>query len=387
MPMQYTSRVSGKMWLLSFYTTIALLTIGWRFRYIWMYTLLPHGIQTHLQPARPSLALPLYQLYVPVYISSLVLSDLGRTFFRNHTMSFSFKKPTQRQRRQRSPSIVPSPNSPSGSPSTSLTDDPTIHHHLVPPTKIPRGRRPRHSQGQFIPGPRQILSVPGQSYVQRSSLSRGRPQLLQQSQASTIRNPELHDPIDDSHAPTSDFDFMTDVFISDQPDTEEMRQEKLRRKKGKQWARWTQEVIPSLLRPHLRLLHKSRSLCEVPRSFTYRCTCNASSSRSLAVVCVFFERMCDVSCSKLLLTSFPGLEIVRIDACQCSPAALQLISRGLFPCAPIAPTLAVDIKMLEFVRELFLRMPPNTTSWCETLEAFLGKRSYKLTTRVISITS
>jgi len=38
--------------------------------------------------------------------------------------------------------------------------------------------------------------------------------------------------------------------------------------------------------------------------------------------------------------------------------------------------------MLEFVRELFVRMPPNTTSWCDTLEIFLGKRSYKLTTRV-----
>jgi hypothetical protein len=38
--------------------------------------------------------------------------------------------------------------------------------------------------------------------------------------------------------------------------------------------------------------------------------------------------------------------------------------------------------MLEFVRELFVRMPPNTTSWCETLEAFLGKQSYKLKTRV-----
>jgi hypothetical protein len=83
-----------------------------------------------------------------------------------------------------------------------------------------------------------------------------------------------------------------------------------------------------------------------------------------------------------MLTPCVELQVIRISACQCSPAALQLMARGLFPCAPIAPTLAVDIKMLEFVRELFLRMPPNTTSWCETLEAFLGKRSYKLTTRV-----
>jgi len=76
------------------------------------------------------------------------------------------------------------------------------------------------------------------------------------------------------------------------------------------------------------------------------------------------------------------LEVIKINVCQCSPTALQLISRGLFPCAPVAPSLAVDIKMLEFVRELFVCMPPNTTSWCETVEAFLDKRGYKLTTHV-----
>jgi CxC1 like cysteine cluster associated with KDZ transposases len=77
-----------------------------------------------------------------------------------------------------------------------------------------------------------------------------------------------------------------------------------------------------------------------------------------------------------------GLQLIEMRTCQCSPAAIQLLSLGLFPCTPIAPTLAVDFKMLDFVRELFVRMPPNTTSWCETIEAVLGKRGYKLTTRV-----
>ncbi|KII83482.1 hypothetical protein PLICRDRAFT_119393, partial [Plicaturopsis crispa FD-325 SS-3] len=53
----------------------------------------------------------------------------------------------------------------------------------------------------------------------------------------------------------------------------------------------------------------------------------------------------------------------------------------LFPCAPSAPSLAVDLQLLEFVQNLFVRMPPNTTAWCDTLEAFLGNRGYKLTTR------
>jgi hypothetical protein len=76
------------------------------------------------------------------------------------------------------------------------------------------------------------------------------------------------------------------------------------------------------------------------------------------------------------------LQAIEINTCQCGPAALQLLSHGFFPCAPIAPTLAVNVKMLEFVRDLFVRMPPNKTAWCDTLEAFLGKRAYKLTTWV-----
>lgn len=82
------------------------------------------------------------------------------------------------------------------------------------------------------------------------------------------------------------------------------------------------------------------------------------------------------------LTLSLELEEVEIRACRCFLAALQLLSRGLFPCAPVAPTLAVDIKMLDFVRELFVRMPPNTTSWCDTVEAFLVKQRFKLKTRV-----
>ena len=295
----------------------------------------------------------------------------------------SFRKPslrTRRTRRQTSPPDLPSSQGPSRS--SSPPTEPIVHHHLVPPNA--RGRRPRQSQGQFVPGPRHILSVPGQDYVQHLSTTRGRPQkCLQQNQTPDDSNINPSpDPADSSHIPTSDFDFMTDILITDPPETEEMRQERLRLKKRRQWVRWTQEVIPSLLQPHLRLLHKSNSLCNVSRLSTYQCTCGGSSSRSLTVVCVFFESTCNKFFLEFRLTFFVELQVIRINACQCSPAARQLLSRGLFPCAPIAPTLAVDIKMLEFVRELFLRMPPNTTSWCETLEVFLGKQSYKLTTRV-----
>lgn len=79
---------------------------------------------------------------------------------------------------------------------------------------------------------------------------------------------------------------------------------------------------------------------------------------------------------------FSGLHVIELKVCQCSPAAEQLVCIGLFPCAPLAPSLAIDIGLLQFTQALFVRLPPNTTSFCETLEYFLECRGYKLTTRV-----
>jgi CxC1 like cysteine cluster associated with KDZ transposases len=77
-----------------------------------------------------------------------------------------------------------------------------------------------------------------------------------------------------------------------------------------------------------------------------------------------------------------GIERIELHICKCSTAALQLLSRSLFPCAPLEPSLAVDLKMLQFAKELHLRSPPNNTAWCEALETFLESRGYKLQTRV-----
>ncbi|KAF9505284.1 hypothetical protein BS47DRAFT_1306907, partial [Hydnum rufescens UP504] len=51
--------------------------------------------------------------------------------------------------------------------------------------------------------------------------------------------------------------------------------------------------------------------------------------------------------------------------------ARQLVLRGLFLCAPLHPSLAVSIDMLEFVAELFVQQAPNERAWAATLENFL----------------
>ena len=94
-----------------------------------------------------------------------------------------------------------------------------------------------------------------------------------------------------------------------------------------------------------------------------------------------------VSCGRIFsgrlqLNMLLGLTQIEIMVCDCKPAALQVLRKGLFPCAPERPSLAVDLTLLEFVRGLFTRTSPNITAWCNTLEASLGGRFYKLDTKV-----
>ncbi|PPR00336.1 hypothetical protein CVT26_009746, partial [Gymnopilus dilepis] len=139
--------------------------------------------------------------------------------------------------------------------------------------------------------------------------------------------------------------------------------EKSRKKKEKQWRRWSEDVIPSMIKPYFALLEETKSLRDLEAA-RLRKLCNGCDDKArLEVSCIYFEK------------------IEKIILCTCKPVALQLLSLGLFPCAPSRPTLAVDLNMLEFVRGLFLNSAPNTTAWAETLEGFLSARNFKLKTR------
>lgn len=73
---------------------------------------------------------------------------------------------------------------------------------------------------------------------------------------------------------------------------------------------------------------------------------------------------------------------MEIEACQCRPAAEQLLRSGLFPSAPLRPTVAVDLRVLELAMKLFVRMPPNNTAWTAAMEDFLSGLGYTLETKV-----
>ncbi|KAF9512721.1 hypothetical protein BS47DRAFT_1254827, partial [Hydnum rufescens UP504] len=64
--------------------------------------------------------------------------------------------------------------------------------------------------------------------------------------------------------------------------------------------------------------------------------------------------------------------------CSCCPAAIQLLEQGLFPSAPIRPSLAVEIDQLDLISIFFMTTALNIMGWAETLGTFLGKRGYVL---------
>ncbi|KIJ65316.1 hypothetical protein HYDPIDRAFT_70215, partial [Hydnomerulius pinastri MD-312] len=67
-----------------------------------------------------------------------------------------------------------------------------------------------------------------------------------------------------------------------------------------------------------------------------------------------------------------------LRCCSCSTAPAQLMTMGLFACAPLYPSLAVDLRVLELVKTLFVCIAPNTTAWTEALETFLDGCGYEL---------
>ncbi|TFK60081.1 hypothetical protein BDN72DRAFT_550118, partial [Pluteus cervinus] len=132
-------------------------------------------------------------------------------------------------------------------------------------------------------------------------------------------------------------------------------------KKVRQWKRWQDSVLPSLIQPYLQLLATSESLSAMGSIVFPRCSCG--SARKINSVMV----------------SFTIMQSISFHSCQClPPVAEQLVSQGLFPCAPLLPSLVVDVRLLDLASRLFLHMPPNNTAWCKTLEEFLSSLGFRL---------
>ncbi|KAJ7873548.1 hypothetical protein B0H14DRAFT_3438323 [Mycena olivaceomarginata] len=77
---------------------------------------------------------------------------------------------------------------------------------------------------------------------------------------------------------------------------------------------------------------------------------------------------CNRKRHKVVIVHFSAIQDVELEVCKCTTAAVQLMRLGAFGCAPLRPSLAVDLRVLEFARNLFLQISPNNTAITLTLE-------------------
>ncbi|KAL0563278.1 hypothetical protein V5O48_018796, partial [Marasmius crinis-equi] len=114
----------------------------------------------------------------------------------------------------------------------------------------------------------------------------------------------------------------------------------------------------------MNLLRSTNNLHDKPEAKHWGCTCPSThkSRRQLEITVVRFHTL-----NKIVL-----------DVCDCRPASVQLMQSGLFPCAPLHPTLVVDIRVLNFVNNLFVNIAPNYRAWCDSVTGFLRDQGYQM---------
>ncbi|KAF9230151.1 hypothetical protein BU15DRAFT_57536, partial [Melanogaster broomeanus] len=132
-----------------------------------------------------------------------------------------------------------------------------------------------------------------------------------------------------------------------------------------QWRRWSEDVIPSMKSFYLTYLRKSLFL-----------------RHEVQLPLPLCESGCDLRRIVVCCVGMNGIHSLELDMCHCCPAAQQLLARRFFPCAPIAPSLAVSLPLLALVHEIFVRMPPNMSAWCEAYEAALHSRGHTIVAKV-----
>ncbi|KAK7032693.1 hypothetical protein R3P38DRAFT_2520826 [Favolaschia claudopus] len=142
-------------------------------------------------------------------------------------------------------------------------------------------------------------------------------------------------------------------------------------KRAKQAQAWTNNIIPKLQPLFLKLLHTTQSFRDM-RHLTVDdsapCACPLRSDHQPVK-----RRLL-----KIYVVRMTALEQIQICVCACSTAPEILLRAGLFPASPKRPDLAIDIEVLDFVRHLFLEMPPNVSAFSKALERSLLNRGYKL---------
>jgi hypothetical protein len=157
---------------------------------------------------------------------------------------------------------------------------------------IPRSKRPRHSTALFLPGPEELITLPGRvTLTQRILLdlrgletyeSTSTPKSSHQLTSTPAQHASSDSLDPDTHLP--DIDYMTAV----NQDEGASRRQAAQRKKARLRTNWMSNLIPLLLPHHLRLLCDTKSLRTRPNPPSRSCSC--TPGRTLTIICLYFQR-------------------------------------------------------------------------------------------------
>jgi hypothetical protein len=202
----------------------------------------------------------------------------------------SFKAPKPPRVSSRSSSL-------SRRPSSLLSKDTTIprtSHHLIPPSDASKTRGDHGTKGRDQSHYNKVLAEPfGRVFVQE-------PAPLRKSTAAAVHPAEPQAALDDSFADTGDAEVAEPfpIYVLAGGKDPDLRQQCQQRKKERQWAKWENEIIPSLLQPYLRILRESDNLRTLNHHSSVALpTCLCERRTRIDVTCVFFERKLFYFCS------------------------------------------------------------------------------------------
>jgi hypothetical protein len=166
---------------------------------------------------------------------------------------------------------------------------------LISVSDVPRTKRPRHSNALFLPGPEELLTLPGRVALTQLNFSdvldigtceanskHGHSSASTQHAATGSIDPQgtAVEPPDDSwnlpdwRMPSTDGDHGSS------------RRQAALRKRARQRSNWLSR-LPLLLPLHLRLLRETQCFRTSPSPPSFSCTC---MSRRLTVICLYFQR-------------------------------------------------------------------------------------------------
>lgn len=187
-------------------------------------------------------------------------------------MSFKVPRPSRARSQSSSPSKTPST-------SFSLNEVPS-RHHLVLPSAAPKMRHGHGTKGRVQYRNNEVLAEPlGRIFVQE-------PPANPQTYTSIAIPSDPDDPFVDIGDAEPSF-----IYVVGGGEDPQLRRQRQRRKKERQWAKWANEIIPTLLQPYLLILRESDNLRQLNRQSNATLpACSCARRANISVTCVFFER-------------------------------------------------------------------------------------------------